>query len=197
MKYLKCLLILFFTFKGLISFGQIFHHLDTIKLTDANSNIPILTSTENLILSLGCSSFMIFNSSHRIRTFPLTATDKDTSFCFNVIFYSKKGITYLEKDKKVRLRDIDFKRNRDVFIHFDKISFSRELTLAELMKIYHYTDENIVGSQVGIMAPYPMRKCRCFYQVNFSTGEYKAVNIELYFDCKMRLRFMSIGAYDF
>ena len=128
---------------------------------------------------------------------PPSIADKDTFICFNNIYYVKKGISYIEKNGKVRLKYINLKKNKKVFISIDKINLSRTLTLEELIKTYGYKEEDIAGPQIGLMAPYPMRKCRCFYQVNFSTGEHKPANIELYFDCRKKLSFMSIGTNDF
>jgi hypothetical protein len=173
--------------------------IDTILLLKASSNIPIMTSMENMILSIGITNSYNISFNHTVSIRPLTVNDKtkDTIYYFNAILCRKKGISYYENNGRVRLSYIDLKKNKDVFISTDKIILSRNLMLEELMKIYNYTFEDIAGPQARIMAPYPMRKCHCFYQINFSTGEQEPANIELYFDCKKRLRFISITACDF
>jgi len=191
MKHLIFSLYALLTINMSVCYGQENPRLDTIKLANMYSDIPILSSTENLILCLGTCSSMSFNFYANVHI-SNALTHKDTLFYFNKVYYSKKGISYLEKNGTVILQDFDFKKNKKMIFLTEKIQLCRNLTLDELMKIYHYTNENVAGPQVGLMAPYRMRKCRCFYQVNFLTGEPINAKIELYFDCRKNLRYMLI-----
>jgi hypothetical protein len=64
------------------------------------------------------------------------------------------------------------------------------------MQAYQYTDEDI-EKITGVMAPDLIEKNHRVYRVTFSTGEHERVIIELLFDSRKKLRFMSIDAYGF
>jgi len=171
--------------------------LDTIKLSEMQSdNVLILSSKDSLTKIYGTPIFVSYNNRFNIRkSWRTSIKERDTVFYFNILSYPR--MSYFEKDGRIRLSYFDLKKNKKTVIHTSKLQLSNHLSLEELMKIYNYTFKDIAGPQLGIMAPYPMKKCRCFYQVNFSTGEHESVNIELYFDCKKKLRFLNIDAYDF
>jgi len=173
--------------------------LDTIMLSEMQSkNVLILSSKDSLIKFYGTPIFVSYNRRFYISKEWNTPTkEQDTVFYFYFNILSYPRMSYFEKDGRIRLSYFDLKKNKKAVIHTSKLQLSYHLSLEELMKIYNYTFKDIAGLQLGIMAPYPMRKCRCFYQVDFSTGEHESVNIELYFDCKKKLRFLNIDAYDF
>jgi hypothetical protein len=167
-----------------ITFGQASLELDTIKLLNIISNdMPICTSKDTLFTYLGYPDFIDTSITFRILPISIYSSVKDTFFVLNCFNYYDAGLSYLEKNGKVRLFDIDLKKHKKTIFTTDKMQLSYKFSLKQLMKVYKYTFEDI-APQLGIMAPYPMRKCRCFYRVDFSTGEQVLVNIELYVDCR-------------
>lgn len=197
MKDLIIFTILFFSFSYLQ--GQPKNSLDTIRLEELKSkNVFIITEKDNLIKSLGEPVLIDENKLFRYKKRFIHSNEKDTMFFFNVISYGNNKMSYIEKNGKVRLKYLDFKKNKKAVIITSLLKLSRRLRLGELKQVYQYTDLDIGDSQNGILAPwYPNQKNNCFYRIDFSTGEHGNVYIELYFDCKRKLRYMSIGAYDF
>ena len=182
-----------------IVMGQWGIGLDTIKLSDLKSdNVPILTTKENLVKIFGEPSRITYNHEFYIYQYNEYRRVKDTVLIFNVLYYPNNAMAYIEKNGKIRLLNIDLKKIKKATITAPNFQLSRKLTLEQLKQSYpHYTNEYIAGSQIGLMSPYPMRKCRCFYQTGFSTGEHYGIEIELYFDCRKKLRYIEIKGYDF
>lgn len=197
MKYF--IVIMFFISLFLDLYPQIDTSLDTIKLSDMKSkNVVIIAEKEDLIRHSGIPSLTDDNKLFRYYKRYTYSNEKDTVFYFNVMVYLESKMSYIEKNGKVRLMYFDFKKNKKAVICTPKLKLSRNLKLDELKQEYQYTDSDIGNPLPGILAPwYPNEENDCFYSVFFSIGEFENVHIELYFDCKKKLRFMAIGAYDF
>lgn len=197
MKY--SIVIIFLISLSLDLYAQIDTSLDTIKLSDMISkNVVIISEKEDLIRHFGLPSLTDDNKPFHYYKRYTHSNEKDTVFYFNVMVYPENKMSYIEKNGKVRLKYFDFEKNKNAVICTPKFELSRNLKLDELKQEYQYTDSDIGNPLPGILAPwYPNEGNDCFYSVFFSTGESENVRIELYFDCKKKLRFMAIGAYDF
>lgn len=197
MKYFIVIMFFITLFLGLNAQNNTF--LDTIKLSDMISkNVVIISEKENLIRHSGLPSLTDDNRPFYYNKKNIYSNEKDTVFYFNVLVYPENKMSYIEKNGKVRLKYFDFEKNKEAVIFTPKFELSRDLKLDELKQEYQYTDSDIGNPLPGILAPwYPNEGNDCFYSVFFSTGEYENVRIELYFDCKKKLRFMVIGACDF
>ena len=203
MKYFIILIFFIFTWSDV--FGQ----LDTIRLSDMKSdNVLILGNLEDLIRLQGTPYMIDENrpfSRHRKSDF---STDIDTVFYFSSLtytdttFYDINTLTYynimsyIEKDGRVRLTYIDFEQKKDAVIYTPKLKLHRNLTLRELKRAYKYNKKHI-GKVPGYVANFTHYISPCTYNVNFSIGKHERALIELVFDCNKKLRYMSIGAYDF
>lgn len=120
----------------------------------------------------------------------------DTSYYFNVIYYP--GVTYLEKQEKVRLESIDFKKNKKIVIYTPRIKISGKLTLKELLSKYQYNDDDFgIASYMALFPSSKRKSQKLFKTVAFSTGEHDRINITLYFSPNGKLRMMFIDACDF
>ncbi len=72
----------------------------------------------------------------------------------------------------------------------------RNLTLRELKRAYKYNRKHI-GKESGYVANFIQYISPCTYNIKFSIGKHERALIELVFDCNKKLRYMSIGAYNF
>jgi hypothetical protein len=164
--------------------------LDTLPIMKMLSNIPITGKLEHLTFSF--KNLKQFHYNFNIRAMRITANEERLIYVVNAISAYDSKLQYYEKDGNIRLSYIDFKYYNNVKIIFEDLTLSRQLTLYELMNKFHYTDTNIAGPQVGIVAPYKTTKKDRFYAVDFVTGESDSTKIELYFDRKKLLRWMCI-----
>lgn len=168
--------------------------LDTLSIEKMISNIPIVGRIEHLffILDKPKQTYCTFNKNVRSVLFD---DRKKNEYLVNTIGTLDGSLQYYEKNGRIRLYFVDFKYCTNIYIRINDLTLSRNLTLAELMKNYNYTDSDIAGPQLGIMAPYETSKKDRFYKVDFTTGESKDVRIELYFDKKKKLRCMYITIF--
>jgi hypothetical protein len=179
---------------------DVYGQLDTIRLSEIKSdNVFIIADVKDLIECFGVPDFIHEDKQYRYNRKSIYSTDKDTVFYFNLWTYYKNYkyiMSYIEKEGKVRLRNFDFKINKEAVIYTPKLKLSRKLRLSELMQAYQYTDEDIGKIITPLLLP-PFEKSRRVYYINFSTGEHEEITIELLFDYRKKLRMMGIGAYGF
>jgi hypothetical protein len=172
------------------------YKIDTIKLSNLHSNIPIISSITYLMIiteNVPCS--MDFNK--EIYTYNRIGKH-DTTFIFNSIYCYSKGLAYYEKEGRIRLLHADFKLNPYIVISTNKIVLSKDLTMEDVKKAYNYTEDDFAVPQLGIMQPYePKKRSDRFYAIRFSTGEHDGTYMILYFDKKKKLRYLYINAYAF
>jgi hypothetical protein len=158
-----------------------------------SSNVLIIADLEDLIRLHGVPDYIDEDMPFNLRRKTVFSTDNDTLFYLNTLTYFN-SMSYIEKNGRVRLTYLDFETNKEAVIYMPKLKLHRNLKLKEMTRAYNFSFE--IEKQT-LLIPYEMEGEQCFYQVAFSTGEHERVMIELYFDCKKRLRFISIGAYDF
>jgi len=190
MKYF--IILIFFIYSWFDVYGQ----LDTIRLSEMKSdNVLIIGSFEDLIRLHGTSDYISENNQFNFYRKGVYSTNKDTVLYFNVLYFHPNfKMCYIEKDGRVRLKYFDFKLNKKAVIYIPKIKLHRKLKLDEVIQAYQIPNDSIVKIKRGIVAG--QKECYVYWLI-FSTGEHERVMLELDFDSKKKLRFMSIGAYDF
>lgn len=166
--------------------------IDTIKLSDMKStSIPILSTKKDLFIDLGEPSSIIHNNYMYI--FKSDDMAIDSIFNFNTLLF-QNGISFIEKNGKVRLQSIDFKKNKKISIDTPKFKLSRNLTLNEILNKYGYTTEKIENTSYIHIDPstksHKIVKC-----LRFSTGENDNIYIYLYFSSNGKLRQISIDSF--
>lgn len=120
-------------------------------------------------------------------------------YTVNYIYNRRRGIAYFEEFGKVRLRHLDFKKNKKLRIYvLDKnVELSYKTSLRDILEVYDY---EMPSSQVYLFAPYNekhiINKNKCFYLTAFSTGENNHTEMYLYFDEKHFLRYMEIQYFN-
>lgn len=116
-------------------------------------------------------------------------------YTVNYIYNKRRGIAYFEEFGKVRLRHLDFKRNRQLKIYvLDKnVELSYRTSLRDILEAYDY---EMPSPQVYLFAPYNekhrINKNKYFYEIAFSTGENNHTLMYLYFDERYHLRYLEI-----
>ena len=181
---------------------DLYGQLDTIRLSEMKSdNVFIIADKEELIRAFGMPCHIEKDFQFNCYTRSIYSTDKDTVFYLNSLTYYKNyevSMSYVETDGRIRLTYFDFKINKKAVIYTPKLKLHRKLKLSDVKRAhnYSYKDENIIKI-IGVMADALIEGSRCIYKTGFSTGEHEMVLIELYFDSKKRLRYMTIGAYGF
>lgn len=116
-------------------------------------------------------------------------------YTVNYIYNKRRGIAYFEEFGKVRLRHLDFKRNRQLKIYvLDKnVELSYRTLLRDILEAYDY---EMPSPQVYLFAPYNekhrINKNKYFYEIAFSTGENNHTLMYLYFDERYHLRYLEI-----
>ena len=190
-------LIIFLLF--IYSCEKVYGQLDTIKLSEMKSDdVLIIADKEDLIKLFGIPDYVEKDIRFNRHRRSIYSTDKDTVFYFNTLTYFKKGISYVEKDGRIRLTYFDFEKNKEAVIYTPKLKLHGKLKLSDIKRAhnYNYKDENI-RKIIGVMADALIEGSRCVYTTAFSTGEHEVILIELYFNSKKKLRYMTIGAYGF
>jgi len=98
MKYL--IVFLFPIYSCCNLYGQ----LDTIRLSEMKSdNVFIIANKEELIKLFGAPDYITEHQRFDRYTRSVYSTDKDTLFYFNTLTYFKNGMSYVEKDGRIRL----------------------------------------------------------------------------------------------
>ena len=168
----------------------------TINIDNLQSQIPIQGKTVELLLqqySWKCIQDM------KLYIHPDPYGTMRECYIVNYVYNRKRGIAYFEKFGKVRLRHLDFKKNKQLRIYVvDKnVKLSYKTSLRDILELFDY---KMPSPQVYCLAPYNdkhrINKNKCFYEIAFSTGENDHTKMYLYFNEKFHLRYMEIQYYN-
>jgi hypothetical protein len=166
-----------------------------------SNNVLIIADKDDLIRLCGVPCSIYENQQFNCYTNFVHSTDKDTVFYFNILTYRKNydnTMSYIEKNGKIRLTYFDFKINKKAVIYTPKLKLHRKLKLSDVKRAYNYNEKyKDMGKVIGVMADALIEGSRCVYHVVFSIGVHECAIIELLFDSKKKLRYMTIRAYDF
>lgn len=170
--------------------------IDTINIDNLQLQIPIQGKTVEL-LAQKCRWKCVQGRKLYIHPDPYSTMRE--CYTVNYIYNKRRGIAYFEEFGKVRLRHLDFKRNRQLKIYvLDKnLELSYRTSLRDILEIYDY---EMPSPQVYLFAPYNdkhrINKNKCFYEIAFFTGENDHTILTLYFNEKHHLRYMEIQYYN-
>jgi hypothetical protein len=171
---------------------------DTLKLFYLTSNnLPLFSTKDSLFEFFGIPEF--------IREKEITICDSMIEYKKNLssmnvclLSYISKQIQYIERHNKIRLRYVDFKINNSIEIYTPQICFKRSLKLKEMINIFQFSNENIyINKHFPPPWNYSTNKIEKSYRICFFTGEPCNTMIEVYFDKKKQLRYISIDPYYF
>ena len=175
---------------------NLYGQLDTIRLSEMKSgNVFIIADREELIKRYGMPGHIEKDFQFNCYTRSIYSTDKDTVFYLNSLTYYKNyevSMSYVETEGRIRLTYFDFKINKNAVIYTPKLKLHRKLKLSDVKRAYNY-NHTFIKQTVGLEAPELIKG----YIIAFSTGEHECATIELVFDSKKKLRYMTIGAYGF
>lgn len=170
--------------------------IGTINIDNLQAQIPIQGRTVEL-LAQKYRWKCVQDMKLYVHTDPYSTTQE--CYTVNFVYNRKRGIAYFEEFGKVRLRHLDFKRNRQLIIYVKdtNVELSCKTSLRDILEIYDY---EMPSPQVYLFAPYndnnSINKNKCFYEIAFSTGENDNTLMYLYFDEKYHLRYIEIQYYN-
>ena len=168
----------------------------TINIDNMQSQIPIQGKTVELLVQKYRWKCV---QDRELYIYPDPYSTMRECYTVNYIYNRRRGIAYFEEFGKVRLRHLDFKKNKQLRIYVvDKnVELSYRASLHDILKIYNY---EMPSPQVYLFAPYndkhSINKNKCFYEIAFSTGENNHTLMYLYFDEKHHLRYIEIQYYN-
>jgi len=170
--------------------------IGTINIDSLQSQIPIQGKTGELLplkYSWRCVQDI------RLYINPDPNNTMRECYTVNYIYNRRRGIVYFEEFGKVRLRYLDFKKNKNlkIFVVNKNVMLSYKTSLRDILEDFNY---EMPSPQVYCLAPYNdkhrINKHKCFYETSFSTGEKDHTMMHLYFDEKHHLRYLEIQYYN-
>lgn len=166
--------------------------IGTINIDNLQSQIPIHGKTVELLAQKYRWKCV---QDKKLYIHPDPYSSMRECYTVNYIYNKRRGIAYFEEFGKVRLRHLDFKRNRQLKIYvLDKnVELSYRTSLRDILEAYDY---EMPSPQVYLFAPYNekhrINKNKYFYEIAFSTGENNHTLMYLYFDERYHLRYLEI-----
>lgn len=190
---IKVIIFVFLLSLGLYPAFAQSHKLDTMYFTDLKSkDIILFTTIKELYENLGEPRYIHKN----LKTLYFKREGKkrvmDTALYFNIYdYYNKYGLSYVEKDGKVRLNSIDYKVCDTITILHPKILLSRNLTISEFKEKFPLSAEDAPTEITVNFLPYePQKESEKAFLFILYSGSIHNTQIEFYFDESKKLRYM-------
>ena len=181
-----------FLFVPLFLMAQV-DRFDTIKLSEAKSNYPIIARTIDLQFVPNVHKWH-YCSNIQGQCYPDYESSVFYVYKANQICSDNYFLSFIETDDEIRMEYIVLSKNKEFWMRTKGLLLTYTTSLEEVLKYFEY-DSADVEQRFGPLMIGNKFKTICHYVLCFSTGEPLETKIILTFNKRKRLEIIQIAYY--